>query len=1123
MIRRELKKIISLMLVLAMMVPLPAYAAELDIDPAGTEESILQTQDGLESGITTEPAEEDTDLWEDDFSPVEEAGEPEETTDPTENTAEAAEETASSTEETGEPVEETTDPMAETVEAEEVISEEAEAELSESFSCYTLDDRGNRLEGYWSEEDESWYLFLTSTQAVGDAVIYYTGTVTGASYGQLDMENAAVRGAFAASGDKVILKCADETEYTVTVLQSNLPSVYITLNGTTLDTVNDGSKDTKYPGNTVVIMDPSGKYDLTAENSVEFKGRGNSTWMFFDKKGYQIKFDSKISVLGMGKAKKWVLLANAADETLLHNMLAFDLAAQMDMEYVPAFRFVDLWIDGEYRGNYIIGDKVEIGSSRLDLQHPDGTLFEQDQGFYYEEDYYFSSSPLRKYFVVKETNADDKDTAKMNEIMDVFHRKLDELAIYLYTTPAKEVTMEKLETMIDVDSIAKYYIINEYTCNTESTAGSFYWYQDGPEDILHVGPVWDFDSSMGNEKSDVQYYMKNHILFQCLLAVPVFYNRTVELYNQYKSAFDAMASRAAAMKTQIADSAAMNYVRWNVWGQANPKETLKDYSASYEEGFSKLTSWLSSRASTFQVQSADTAWTSVDEDCSTLDVFYAADTDPSRVEFAVWSDQNGQDDMKTYSAEKGEDGVWHAAIDLSVHQTTAKYTIHVYTTVNGKRSRVAAGYAYVAKTNEPAVEASLSEDGRTIGITARYVGGYTNVRAEVWCDTEGQDDLATYPLEKQSDFTCTASVNVTDHNQTGTYEIRLYGTNNGNESLIALTAVENVDTVIFPEVQAKLSDDFRSVAVTARNTDGYTNVYAEVWCEIDGKDDVKEYPLEKQSDNTLTAAVSLADHKQAGTYEIRLYGTKSEKNILIAQTSVDAAKGIWPMVSVEVADGIMTLTLKNGEAYTSVWYLVWSEEDGDSDKMWYEAEQGSDGSWIHSLNTASHGETGVYQIRVYVNDKQTLLESLETVVDITLVPIYRLYNPYTLEHLLTANGSEKDELLDIGWQLDGIAWKAPIPGNAVFRLYNPYDDWHTYSMSEEEIDMLTALGWKVDGVVFCSAREKDGVPVYRLFNPYEQKNYHLLTISEAERDQLLGLGWTLDGKALYAAKTNSGK
>ena len=134
------------------------------------------------------------------------------------------------------------------------------------------------------------------------------------------------------------------------------------------------------------------------------------------------------------------------------------------------------------------------------------------------------------------------------------------------------------------------------------------------------------------------------------------------------------------------------------------------------------------------------------------------------------------------------------------------------------------------------------------------------------------------------------------------------------------------------------------------------------------------------------------------------------------------------------------------------------------------------------------------------------------------MPMYRLYNPYTQEHLLTSNESEMRQLVSVGWSLDGIAWNAPLSGLPVYRLYNPYDDWHTYTMSQEEIDMLVPLGWKVDGVVCYSSVESDSLPIFRLFNPYELKNYHLLTADPAERDLLESVGWIVEGVAWRAVK-----
>ena len=134
------------------------------------------------------------------------------------------------------------------------------------------------------------------------------------------------------------------------------------------------------------------------------------------------------------------------------------------------------------------------------------------------------------------------------------------------------------------------------------------------------------------------------------------------------------------------------------------------------------------------------------------------------------------------------------------------------------------------------------------------------------------------------------------------------------------------------------------------------------------------------------------------------------------------------------------------------------------------------------------------------------------------VPVYRLYNPYTQEHLLTGGMEERDALISVGWSLDGVAWEAPLEGIPVYRLYNPYDDWHTYTTSEPERDTMVAAGWKVDGVVSLGYTGKDGRAIYRLFNPYVQTNFHLFTAGVDERDLLVSAGWILEGVAWSAVK-----
>lgn len=133
------------------------------------------------------------------------------------------------------------------------------------------------------------------------------------------------------------------------------------------------------------------------------------------------------------------------------------------------------------------------------------------------------------------------------------------------------------------------------------------------------------------------------------------------------------------------------------------------------------------------------------------------------------------------------------------------------------------------------------------------------------------------------------------------------------------------------------------------------------------------------------------------------------------------------------------------------------------------------------------------------------------------VPMYRLYNPYTLEHLFTGSAVEYDSLGRAGWIREGVAWYAPEKGDPVYRLYNPDTDGHFYTVSQDEKDKCTADGWILDGVVTRSADPDVGIPIFRMFNPFEERNYHHYTVDENERDTLISAGWVYENPAWCAA------
>lgn len=263
-----------------------------------------------------------------------------------------------------------------------------------------------------------------------------------------------------------------------------VPRINITLNDVTLDEIKEGSKDTKYEGNELTVYE--GDSATLEASGVRVKGRGNGTWMQ-EKKPYQIKFDKKVDLFGMGKAKKWVLLANAMDTTRLRNDAAFYLEKMLEMEYAYSGQFVELYFNGEYEGLYYLTHVVGIEKTSVDLRDSMGVLVELDNVYGGSENYYITRNG--ELLVLRGAVS----TANEEKAMESFVKDFNELE-----TAIDERDYEKMLGIIDVSSFAKYYILSELIVNPDAYWTSFYFYKDGLNDKIHVGPGWDFDLSFAN-------------------------------------------------------------------------------------------------------------------------------------------------------------------------------------------------------------------------------------------------------------------------------------------------------------------------------------------------------------------------------------------------------------------------------------------------------------------------------------------------------------------------------------------------------------------------------------------------------------------------------------------------
>jgi len=392
--------------------------------------------------------------------------------------------------------------------------------------------------------------------------------------------------------------------------EQSIPKLKITLNNTDLETINAGSKDIKYKGNTVELINTSDESYSFREEDVEIKGRGNFSWGL-QKKSYQIKFDSKVNVLGMGKAKKWVLIANHADVTLMRNKLIYGLAEKINMPYTCSGTWVDLYIDEEYQGNYLLSEKVEIGSTRVDLEDDYGVVVEMDNNYYASEDNYFKTNLSEAYFVLDESVADDVDeeNSVALEAFSAFETYLNEFESLLYS---ENKDWDKISSKIDVESFIKFYFIQELSANPDGCRTSVFMYKDGANDVLHLGPVWDFDLAVANcNKTDWGYdtdrdyiaNIKRHMeksidWYTQLFKIPEFRQEVVRIYNEeIKEAFLTATNMIDENESLITESAKMNLEKWNLLGKDNLFGTYRGhtYKNTYKEEVELLHNWVEER------------------------------------------------------------------------------------------------------------------------------------------------------------------------------------------------------------------------------------------------------------------------------------------------------------------------------------------------------------------------------------------------------------------------------------------------------------------------------------------------------------------------------------------------
>ena len=397
---------------------------------------------------------------------------------------------------------------------------------------------------------------------------------------------------------------------------TNIPLIVVNTEGTI-----DFRKKTEQTQCTLTVIN-NGK--ISTKQTGKIRIRGNSS-KDLEKHAFQINLDKKEKILDMpAKAKKWVLLANHMDKSLIRNLVAFKISSLLGQKYSPACKSIDLIVDGDFEGNYIICDKIEKGEGRVELDSMDetyneypnitgGYLMEID-GFADQEPYHFTSKKG-----VKVTIKYPDTTNQQNSYLKNWFDSIEE-----------NIYNNQIVDNVDLETFSQFFILNEFCADIDSVWSSYYITKQRNDDKMHFGPAWDFDLSLDNDNRLYPTNSKGKWIFNFGLSSGTFRQFISKLVSCPKS-LNYVQQKWLDVTTNsftkenvfnfieeqikyIDESQKLNFKRWDVLNKILQYEAVAR--GSYEEEIKHLKEFIEERFMIFgnMLLSADTSSFEVQEE-----------------------------------------------------------------------------------------------------------------------------------------------------------------------------------------------------------------------------------------------------------------------------------------------------------------------------------------------------------------------------------------------------------------------------------------------------------------------------------------------------------------------------
>lgn len=376
--------------------------------------------------------------------------------------------------------------------------------------------------------------------------------------------------------------------------QTDMPVLYIR----TKDNVPVVSKDVYVKG--YYYLDNRGIEGIKSiaseelPDTLQIKGRGNYTWSGFEKKPYRLKLNNKTALLGLKKNKHFGLLAHADDRFgWMRNTMGFLLSKQMGLKWTPEQQPVEVVLNGDYIGLYMLTELIRVDKDRVNIveqpdecTHPDsitgGWLVEIDN--YKEEGNVELTEPEYPPYHGSRTAM---FTPKTPEVLSAQQRSyltnaLQTMQNIIYTNDD-----QAMADVMDIESLAKFYLVQEIMSNCESFNGSCYLHKDmGEHEKWFWGPVWDFGNSY--DRNNEQMIYEGEVMFAQkwiarMLAHPVLQKAVQKEWDHWR--YYEAANVAAVineMAERISHAAVRDAKRWPQYNHSNMSKGAKDILDRYD-------------------------------------------------------------------------------------------------------------------------------------------------------------------------------------------------------------------------------------------------------------------------------------------------------------------------------------------------------------------------------------------------------------------------------------------------------------------------------------------------------------------------------------------------------------